>query len=85
MNILLASHVACHVALILRFAQEDLKIYFWGKFHLVLGILARVIAIQSYFSHTPFVQAWNPLENLYIWKYIIATQMLKLRVHRGTR
>lgn len=57
MNILLVSHVACHVALILRFAKEDLKIYFWGKFHLVLGILARVIAIQSYFSHTPFVQA----------------------------
>ena len=47
---------ACYVAIILRFAKEDFKIYFWAKFHLVQGILVRVIAIQSYFSNTPFVQ-----------------------------
>ena len=56
MNIVLVSQVSCHVAIILRFAKEDFKIYFWEKFHLVEGIPARVVAIQSYLSNTPFIQ-----------------------------
>ena len=42
-------------------AQESLKIYLWGKFHFVLGLLARDIASHSYAQNTHLTQALNPL------------------------
>ena len=42
-------------------AQEDLKIYFSGKIHFVLGLLARDIANHSYASNIPLTQALNPI------------------------
>ena len=46
-------------------AQERLKIYFWGKFHFVLGLLARDIASHSYAQNIPLIQALNPLRRPY--------------------
>ena len=44
-------------------AQENLKIYFWGNFHFVLGLLARDIANYSYAQITSFSQlGLKPLE-----------------------
>ena len=42
-------------------AQENLKIYLWGKIHCVLGLLARDIAKYSHGQNTPLSQALNPL------------------------
>ena len=42
-------------------AQENLKIYFWGKVHFVLGLLTRDIANYSFAQITSFSQAFNPL------------------------
>ena len=39
-------------------AQENLKIYLWGKPHFVLGLLARDIA-----QNIPLTQALNPLSS----------------------
>ena len=44
-------------------AQENLKIYFWGKVHFVLGLLARDIANYSFAQDTSLTQALNPLRN----------------------
>ena len=45
-------HLTCHVK-----AQENLKICFWGKNHLVLGLLAINIANHSYPQNTSLTQA----------------------------
>ena len=37
-----------------------LKIYFWGKIHSVVGLLAIDIVNQSYAPNTPFNQAFEP-------------------------
>ena len=42
-------------------AQENLKIYFWGKVHFVLGFLAKDIAIYLYSQNTSLTQALKPL------------------------
>ena len=47
---------SCHVK-----AQENLKICFWGKNHLVLGLLAIDIANHSYPQNTSLTQALKPL------------------------
>ena len=56
--ILVTWHVtwSCHVK-----AQENLKICFWGKNHLVLGLLAIDIANHSYPQNTSLTQALKPL------------------------
>ena len=41
-----------------RKTQENLKIYFWGKIHLVLGLLARDIANHSYAQNKRVTQAF---------------------------
>ena len=43
-------------------AQENLKIYFWGKVHFVLGFLAKDIAIYLCSQNTSLTQALKPLE-----------------------
>ena len=42
-------------------AQEDLKIYFLGKVHFVLGFLAKDTAIYLYYQNTSLTQAVNSL------------------------
>ena len=42
-------------------AQENLKSYFWGKFHFVLRLLAKGIANHSFSQNTPLTQTLNPL------------------------
>ena len=42
-------------------AQENLKIYFWGKVHFVVGLLARAISNYSYVQNVSLTQALNPL------------------------
>ena len=42
-------------------AQENLKNYFWGRIHLVLGLLARDITNHSYAPNTSLTQALNSL------------------------
>ena len=44
-------------------AQENLKIYFCGKIHFVLGLLARDTANHSYIQNTPLTLALNPWDN----------------------
>ena len=44
-------------------AQENLKIYFWGKIHFVLSLLARDISNHSYVPNTPLTQALKPLRS----------------------
>ena len=43
-------------------AQGNLKIYFWGKVHFVLGFLAKDIAIYLCSQNTSLTQALKPLE-----------------------
>ena len=44
-------------------AQENFKIYLWGKLHFVLGLLARDIANHSYAQNIPLTQALKPLSS----------------------
>ena len=41
--------------------QENLKIYFWGKVHFVVALLASDISNHSHSQNTPLSPASNPL------------------------
>lgn len=76
---------ACHVAIILRFAKEDFKIYFWAKFHLVQVSWWELLPFNHIFRTHLSSRAETPWENLtYLW-CVIATPMIKMRVLTGTR
>ena len=59
-------------------AQENLKIYFWGKVHFVVDI-----ANHLYSQNTPLTQALNPLRsvnwsNLWISKAYLNEEYVKI-------
>ena len=46
-------HAMCHVTVIKRLGSRKPQDLFWGKIHVVLGLLARDIANHSYAPNTP--------------------------------